>query len=160
MNRLWRFNKNQKKEEIGMSMIKCPECGKEISTKAKSCPNCGYPLSKKHSERQSKYYVFNVILIVFGILMALAVLKSNGGLQQNLNAALISWALIIGGVFFLTAFKKKNKVLILVASVFYALSFIAALRSIQIAPAYLMLEIAIGLVLIGNIAFAKKNSII
>lgn len=28
-----------------MSMIKCPECGKEISDKASACPNCGYPLT-------------------------------------------------------------------------------------------------------------------
>lgn len=26
-----------------MSLIKCPECGKEISSKASSCPNCGCP---------------------------------------------------------------------------------------------------------------------
>lgn len=25
-------------------LIKCPECGKEISDKATSCPNCGYPI--------------------------------------------------------------------------------------------------------------------
>lgn len=25
-------------------MIKCPECGKEVSDKADKCPNCGYPL--------------------------------------------------------------------------------------------------------------------
>ena len=25
-----------------MSLINCPECGKEISDKAKMCPNCGY----------------------------------------------------------------------------------------------------------------------
>lgn len=28
-----------------MALIKCPECGKEISDKASSCPNCGYPIS-------------------------------------------------------------------------------------------------------------------
>lgn len=28
-----------------MALIKCPECGKEISDKAKSCPNCGYPIT-------------------------------------------------------------------------------------------------------------------
>lgn len=28
-----------------MSLIKCIECGKEISDKAKSCPNCGYPIN-------------------------------------------------------------------------------------------------------------------
>lgn len=27
-----------------MSMIKCPECGKEVSDLAESCPNCGFPL--------------------------------------------------------------------------------------------------------------------
>ncbi|WP_417039619.1 zinc-ribbon domain-containing protein, partial [Clostridium porci] len=26
-----------------MSLIKCPECGKEISDKAEKCPGCGYP---------------------------------------------------------------------------------------------------------------------
>lgn len=29
-----------------MALIKCPECGKEISDKAESCPNCGYPINK------------------------------------------------------------------------------------------------------------------
>lgn len=29
-----------------MSLINCPECGKQVSTMAISCPNCGYPLNK------------------------------------------------------------------------------------------------------------------
>lgn len=29
-----------------MALIKCPECGKEISDKAKVCINCGCPLSE------------------------------------------------------------------------------------------------------------------
>jgi endogenous inhibitor of DNA gyrase (YacG/DUF329 family) len=34
-----------------MSLINCPECGKEISDKAASCPNCGNPINKgKDSE--------------------------------------------------------------------------------------------------------------
>ena len=28
-----------------MSLMNCPECGKEISDRAASCPNCGYPIS-------------------------------------------------------------------------------------------------------------------
>ena len=28
-----------------MALIKCPECGKEISDKATVCPNCGYPIT-------------------------------------------------------------------------------------------------------------------
>ena len=29
-----------------MALIKCPECGKEISDRAESCPNCAYPIAK------------------------------------------------------------------------------------------------------------------
>lgn len=29
-----------------MSLINCPECGKEISDKAGKCPNCGYPIQR------------------------------------------------------------------------------------------------------------------
>lgn len=29
-----------------MALIKCPECGKEVSDKAKTCPNCGCPLEE------------------------------------------------------------------------------------------------------------------
>ena len=27
-----------------MALIKCPECGKQISDRAASCPNCGCPI--------------------------------------------------------------------------------------------------------------------
>lgn len=30
-----------------MALIKCPECGKEISDKAPACPNCGMPLRRE-----------------------------------------------------------------------------------------------------------------
>ena len=30
-----------------MALIKCPECGKEVSTAAKTCPHCGYPLKEQ-----------------------------------------------------------------------------------------------------------------
>lgn len=29
-----------------MALIKCPECGKEISDKSEQCINCGFPLKK------------------------------------------------------------------------------------------------------------------
>jgi uncharacterized membrane protein YvbJ len=30
-----------------MAMIKCPECGKDVSSKAPACPNCGNPVNTK-----------------------------------------------------------------------------------------------------------------
>lgn len=32
-----------------MALIKCPECGKSVSNKAKTCPNCGFAVSKSTS---------------------------------------------------------------------------------------------------------------
>lgn len=33
-----------------MALIKCPECGKEISDQAASCPNCGCPIKKTNGD--------------------------------------------------------------------------------------------------------------
>ncbi len=30
-----------------MAMIKCPECGHDVSSKALSCPNCGNPINMR-----------------------------------------------------------------------------------------------------------------
>ena len=44
-----------------MALIKCPECGREISDKAFACPNCGSPVPQKmipvHIERGSTIYI-------------------------------------------------------------------------------------------------------
>ena len=46
-----------------MALIKCPECGKEISDKAEACPNCGCPIKHEESTNCEK----NVILENDGI---------------------------------------------------------------------------------------------
>lgn len=37
-----------------MSLVKCPECGKEISEKAILCPMCGYPIKEESEKSSSK----------------------------------------------------------------------------------------------------------
>lgn len=39
-------------EEGFMALIKCPECGKEISDKARACVNCGCPISENIEEKK------------------------------------------------------------------------------------------------------------
>lgn len=39
-----------------MALIKCPECGKEISSYAKECNQCGYPLSS-NLEKDDYIYI-------------------------------------------------------------------------------------------------------
>lgn len=40
-----------------MALVNCPECGKEISDKAKSCVNCGYKIPHPEKKEQIKKYV-------------------------------------------------------------------------------------------------------
>lgn len=37
-----------------MALIKCPECGKEISDKAVICINCGFPLQQDNHDKENK----------------------------------------------------------------------------------------------------------
>lgn len=37
-----------------MALIKCPECGKEISDMANFCPNCGFPVSERTKSDSTK----------------------------------------------------------------------------------------------------------
>lgn len=36
--------KKSNKEVLTLALIKCPDCGKEVSDQAVACPNCGHPL--------------------------------------------------------------------------------------------------------------------
>lgn len=38
-----------------MALMKCPECGREVSTSALSCPGCGYPLQSMHPRKPVRY---------------------------------------------------------------------------------------------------------
>ena len=48
-----------------MAMIKCPECGKEISSKAEACPNCGMPIRGRQKKEPSS--VAKILKIIFGL---------------------------------------------------------------------------------------------
>ena len=71
-----------------MALIKCPECGKEISDQATACPNCGCPVkqnttpisnpqtSLKAKKRKNGCFIF--IIIVFLLFLGLGVAVSQG----------------------------------------------------------------------------------
>ena len=56
-----------------MALIKCDECGKDVSSKAMSCPNCGNPVSTSSKNEYSVHresggfvtFIKNGVLIFF-----------------------------------------------------------------------------------------------
>ena len=53
-----------------MALIKCSECGKEISDTAKTCPHCG-TITEHQKELNKKSNIGNILI---GIGVALAIL--------------------------------------------------------------------------------------
>lgn len=66
-----------------MALIKCDECGKEISGKAESCPNCGTP----HKKRSN---VFGVLLVVFAVIFAIGLINRSSDEQPSEPKPIIS----------------------------------------------------------------------
>lgn len=63
-----------------MAIIKCPECGKEISDKANSCPNCGAPINihtEKSGNKKSKIFFIIICIILVGCVIGTIFLYFN-----------------------------------------------------------------------------------
>ncbi len=58
-----------------MALIKCPDCGKDISSNAPNCPNCGRPMAAfsgkavQTQRKGGKYEAAGFVLIVVGIVV-------------------------------------------------------------------------------------------
>ena len=65
-----------------MALIKCSECGKEISDKAKKCPHCGFKINDRTDKNNNVFYKkINIILYIVIVLNAI---------QQIIKLLLIS----------------------------------------------------------------------
>lgn len=49
-----------------MALIKCPECGKEISDTTKKCPNCGFAMKKKPNKKIIIIMFLIIVIIIIG----------------------------------------------------------------------------------------------
>lgn len=103
-----------------MALIKCPECGKEISDKATNCPGCGYPvlLRKKNlipefteikiqgkNELSTARMVIGIVMLVFSTLVifqscsaGLYNITTNSKNSDGIIGVLFAFFMIITGI--------------------------------------------------------------
>lgn len=60
---------------VVMALIKCPECGKEVSNQLKKCNNCGYKLKQVDKKKKK------IIIIAGVVILALAIVASIVGVN-------------------------------------------------------------------------------
>ena len=72
-----------------MALIKCSECGKEVSDKAKKCPHCGAS-NKIQNGKKGNTNILHIIigillavLLICGVIFAYQVLKGNNDTDVN-----------------------------------------------------------------------------
>ena len=96
-----------------MALMKCPECGNDVSTSAETCPHCGYRLKPSshttyYSNRASKIierehtmrFVGGVIASIIGIIISF-VLFILAGSELARSYHEIKLTYIFGGLFLL-----------------------------------------------------------
>lgn len=70
-----------------MSLIKCPECSKEISDQTDQCPHCGYPIVRKSGEQNNTIKnkpttALKLLAVICGIIAILVLLSAFGDLSK------------------------------------------------------------------------------
>lgn len=95
-----------------MALVKCPECGKDVSDKANTCPNCGYPLHKdnpnvegletqaKISHKKSIFKILLVLTIVCSVCWVGMYLWQQCNASEITHARAVGFASSISGSFY------------------------------------------------------------
>jgi uncharacterized membrane protein YvbJ len=77
-----------------MALIKCKECGHDVSTTAKTCPNCGAPTAKAR-QTDTSTSVARIILMVLAVISIIPAILFAGGIGLIIPAVLFVLALIL-----------------------------------------------------------------
>lgn len=87
-----------------MALIRCPECHRDVSSKATACPNCAYPVARtplqrpvqvieKTGRRWKEVRVLGWLLVVIAALVLFAEWAAN-----NSGGVVIGWSIGLAGL--------------------------------------------------------------
>jgi hypothetical protein len=88
-------------KKLTMALIKCSECGKDVSDKATACPNCGAPIGSERAPQRRGNTPVRVVRAGWRW-EAIGALLVIGGLIAGVAGANSGWfVLIVGFVIFI-----------------------------------------------------------
>lgn len=93
-----------------MALVKCPECGTQVSTAASACPKCGAPIAtsgigtplstiQQTSKRLKVHIIFSSLAFWFGLIWLLIAINSDSPTPSTSPIPVL--LIIIGLVWFL-----------------------------------------------------------
>jgi len=89
---------------MNMALIKCDECGKEVSDKAKNCPNCGNPINSGGTSTvqldpaPNKRRKYRIRLVIFWPILLISAIPAIGwAFSDTSGGAAIFWYLLFWG---------------------------------------------------------------
>lgn len=82
-----------------MALVKCAECGNQISDKASACPKCGAPMARpvtieQTGKRHKTIQLIGVLLIVIGMVSCMAGVRGD----SEPTAAIVGAGMAIVGL--------------------------------------------------------------
>ena len=88
-----------------MALIKCPECGKEVSDSVYKCPNCGFMLKKPKRGIFGKIFYFtfmfvNVVFLLALVAYAIGIFNLDTKTADDVAAQTAAGAIGIGTIIF------------------------------------------------------------
>lgn len=89
------------KRETAMPLIKCPDCGKDVSDRALLCPACGAPgAAAPDTAKQSRWSLVSLCLIIAGAFLTMAATDAS---DPESPSGMIGLLLTVAGVITLLA---------------------------------------------------------
>lgn len=68
-----------------MALMKCPECGKEVSSQLKKCNNCGYKLKQMDKKKKKKMIIIGAVFLALVMITTVVGINISKGNQEKRN---------------------------------------------------------------------------
>lgn len=146
-----------------MALIKCPECGRQVSNIAQNCPSCGFPLGEKFKKEKAEIRNIGIVKslyligLIFGFFMFLAAVRSASGIIENMGLAVSGLCLFVGAIISWTSLEKKERILDVISVILYLICMAVSTKMINVSSVYLFIEFLSGLSGILALAHYKNN---